>query len=115
MLELIEKIKAHGSLDVDDIRSAGKHGADSGYGGFTYTKDAAQFYQENKELIWELLVESAEDQGMNVPTMIGSFGRVDMAETPDGFENLLAWFALEEAGRWLEDHPDIKAEKTEEV
>jgi hypothetical protein len=35
--------------------------------------------------------------------LIASFRRADMASTHDGFANLLAWFALEEVGRWLAD------------
>lgn len=102
MKALVKAIKRHSGMDSDQIIEAGEHGADAGWPGFTYTADAAKFFAKNAEQVWELLYESASDQGLNIPEMIGQFNRVDMAESWDGFQNLLAWFALEESGRWLE-------------
>lgn len=100
--QLLNAIQEHSGMDHEQIRDAGIHGADAGWPGFTYTADAVEFYCENKEAIWELLNEEADSLGMTVLEMIASFNRKDMADTPAGFENLLAWFALEEVGRGLE-------------
>lgn len=75
------------------------HGADAGFSGFIYTEECAKFFERNAEEIWELAVEQADDQGENVLTMIAGFGRKDMVESWPQFENLMAWFALEEVAR----------------
>lgn len=101
---LVAKIKDHSNMDDDQLIDAGAHGADAGWPGFTYTGDAAQFTRENAELIYELLSEDAEDFGFdNIPAFVATFARADMAETRDGYDNLLAWYALERAGRYLAD------------
>jgi hypothetical protein len=103
MDRLTEAVRKHSNMDDDQIMEAGEHGADAGWPGFTYTTNAAEFFQANAEDIWELLSESAEDQGMNIAQLIGSFVREDMIGAWPTFQNLLAWFALEECGRYLAD------------
>ena len=110
MRKLVDAIKAHGGLEDAEIIDAGNHGADAGWGGFTYTTDCVDFYDANEEAIWELLRESADDMGVKPLELVASFGRADMAEDASGFKNLLAWFALEEAGRWLESQAERDAE-----
>jgi hypothetical protein len=99
--KLIEAIETHSGLDRDDIRQAGEHGADAGWAGFTYTVDGAEFYRENAELVDELLQEMADEMGQSVAELVAGFTRSDMCETRDGRDCLMAWFALEEAGRSL--------------
>jgi hypothetical protein len=100
---LVAAIQAHSGLTRSDIRQAGKHGADAGWSGFTYTTDGAEFTRSNRSLVWELLSDDAEEFGFDsVPAFVASFNRCDMAETEDGFDCLLSWYALESAGRYLE-------------
>lgn len=100
---LIEAIKQHSGMDEESIREAGDHGADAGWPGFTHTIDGADFYRANSEAIDELLQEMADSFGhKDVAELVASFNRSDMANTRDGRDCLLAWFALEEVGRWLE-------------
>jgi hypothetical protein len=95
----------------DEIIQAGEYGADAGWPAFTYTQDAAGFYRDNAELIDELLQSDAEDFGYdNVAAFVGSFKRAVMTGTVDGFANLLAWYALETAGRFLSDRDEITAD-----
>ena len=101
MKKLIAAIKRHSGMENDQIIEAGEHGADAGWPGFTYTNEAAEFYQKNKDAIWELLNEESDNQGVPVLDLIASFHRKDMVGDASQFENLLAWFALEEAGRYL--------------
>lgn len=75
-LRLYKAVRKHGNLTWQEIVDAGQHGADTGWGGFTYTTDCCKFYQENKRDIWELLAEDAENFGQSVPEMISHFGRV---------------------------------------
>ena len=101
---LVAAIRDHSGLDNDEIRSAGEHGADAGWSGFTYTADGAEFTRANSDLIYRLLQESADDCGYpSVAAMVASFVRADMADTADGHDCLLAWWALETAGRYLSD------------
>ena len=114
---LLEKIKEHSEMDLDQIKDAAQHGADVGWPGFTYTLDCVDFYNANKEDIWELARDMADSMGhKSVPELVGTFARVDMADNADGFANLLAWFALEEVGRWADDQNlNDDEEETEEA
>ena len=105
-VRLLKAIREHSGLELDAIRDAANHGADSGYGGFTYTSDAASFTRDNADLVYEILGEDAEDFGFDsIPEFVASFHRADMADSRDGYDNLLAWYALEAAGRWLGRSP----------
>lgn len=105
MTELLAAIVDHSGLDREDIRQAGEHGADAGWAGFTYTSDGADFTRSNRDLVWTLLAEEAESFGFeNVAAFVASFNRSDMADDAMGFDCLLAWWALETCGRWIEDN-----------
>jgi hypothetical protein len=108
-IALVRAIRDHSGLELATIRDAGTHGADAGFGGFTYTVDGAEFYRANDRLIDELLQEDADDFGYdNVGAFVSSFTRADMTDTRDGRDCLLAWYALEAAGRWLNDRREAK-------
>jgi len=104
--KLYQAIKKHSGMDDAQIVEAGEHSADTGWPGFAYTNDCVEFYEANKADIWKLASEAADDRGMkSVPELVTTFGRADMAITADGFKTLMAWFALEEVGRWLANNP----------
>ena len=96
--DMIRAIKDHSGMNVAEIAEAARHGADAGWPGFTYTQDCVDFYNANEDAIQEWLHEDADNFGQTVPEMIAGFGRSEMADTPDGLANLLAWYALERAG-----------------
>ena len=98
LADMIRAIKDHSGMDVAEIVEAARHGADSGWPGFTYTSDCVDFYNAHEDAIQAWLHEDADSQGVTVPVMISHFGRSEMADTPDGLANLLAWYALERAG-----------------
>ena len=101
MRKLIAAIKQHSGMDNSEIRQAGEHGADAGWNSFTYYSDTGKFYDEYEELIWELLAQTADEMGQSINEVIGSF-RTEYSDL-DTFKNILAWFALESAGHYLED------------
>jgi hypothetical protein len=108
-VELLRSIRQHSGLELASIRDAGTHGADSGFGGFTYTSDGAEFTRANQRLVWDVLSEDADEFGYdNVAAFVGSFNRSDMADDPDSFDCLLAWYALEKVGHWLNDRRDTR-------
>ena len=101
--KLYRAIQDHTGLPDSDILQAGQYGADAGWNGFIYYGECCEFYDSNELEIYELLNYQADDMGFsNVEEMISRFNRSDMLDTPEGRKNLLAWFALEEVGRWLE-------------
>jgi hypothetical protein len=109
-VELLRAIRDHSGLELASIRDAGTHGADAGFGGFTYTSDAAEFTDANAQLIDAILQEDAEEFGhSSVCEFVATFNRRDMTDTIDGYKCLLAWYALEAAGRWLEDRKEARA------
>ena len=106
VVELLTKaVAAHMGYRPEDeeflqsMCEVAEYGADTGWPGFTYTSDCVAFYEKNEEAIYALLHEVAEAFGQEVAELIATFARSDMADTPDGHKNLLAWFALEEVGR----------------
>jgi len=103
-VELLRAIREHSSMELSSIREAGEHGADAGWPGFTYTSDGADFFDENEYLLTQILQQDADDYGFdNVGAFVASFARADMTDTMPGYKCLVAWYALEIAGRWLED------------
>ena len=110
--EIKDMLDAHENPEV--LSDVAEHGADSGFPGFTYTSDCVTFYEAHEEAIWEILADTAENMGFNVPQLIGGFGRVNMADTPDGFKNLLTWFVLEEVCGVLVDIGEADTEDTQE-
>lgn len=101
--DLLAAVREHSNMGDDELREAAEHGADAGWPGFTYTADGAEFTRKNAELIYNLLGEEADDLGYpNVAAFVASFNRADMADTRDGFDCLLSWWALEAAGRYLD-------------
>jgi hypothetical protein len=103
----LERITEHSGMERDEVIEAGKYGADAGWPGFTYTTDAAAFTAKHRSDIWEMLSEDADEYGhKSVLEFVGSFTRADMADTPDGLDNLLAWYVLESVGHALESEDD---------
>ncbi len=90
--------------DPTVLEDVAVYGADSGFGGFTYTAECVEFYDAHSSAIWEMLIEDAEDFGYPNPiAFVASFNRDDMLADEDSFKNLLAWYALEQVARDLVD------------
>ena len=91
------------------------HGANSGFGGFTYYRETVDFYLKNAQMIKELAHQYARDFGTSTLEMIDQFncirGDFTMDELGEAFYttkysedydliyNALSWFALEEVAR----------------
>lgn len=100
---------------VNDICN---HGASGGFGGFIYYTDTIAFTTRNHALIMELLNNYANDMGTNVLELLNGFNCFkDMNEHEifDGLMNKnsddrttiyngLAWFALEEVARHINEN-----------
>ena len=106
---LLCAIREHSGMEDDEIREAGEYGADTGWPEFTYTADGARFYRENDELIDALAAEEADEMGYDdVAALVASFTRSDMAQNRDGRDCLMAWWALETAGRYHADRERLR-------
>jgi hypothetical protein len=109
-VSLTQAIRDHSGMEMSQIREAGEHGADAGWPGFTYTKDGADFTDANAALLDEMLQLGADDFGHDdVAAFVASFNRSDMADTLDGYKCLVAWYALEECGRFWSDRAECRA------
>lgn len=108
----------------DDARQiaidAGNNGANAGWSGFTYYSDTCAFASQHRTAIAACVSEMAEEMGEGVIEFVRGFNCLD-DETPDQaiaaalwgtcgddddvmqVENALAWFALEEVGRALDN------------
>jgi hypothetical protein len=114
--QLVEAVRDHSGLSLREIEQAGEHGADAGWSGFTYTTDGAEFTGKNVSLVWDLLADEADSFGApNVAAHVASFTRCDMAQSPEGFDCLLSWWALETAGRYLVDTREERDESEREA
>ena len=95
----------------EELEDIVNHGVDSGFSGLIYTKECCDLYDEHCDEIWNLAAEEAEAHGYsNVATFVGTFNRSDMANTDDGFFNLLVWFAAEHYAREILDDRDWREE-----
>jgi len=76
---------------IDDVAS---HGCINGtVSELIYYNDTCKFYEENKELIWEIVLDYAGETGQNLFEMLGDI------ESPHIFENNMAWLAVELTAR----------------
>ena len=99
---LEDAVKRHSLLDDADLIEVAEHGADTGWDGFIYYDDTVKFYDANEDDIWELLEREAEQAGNTIMELIASFGGAKQVTDNITFKNLLAWFALEEVGHFIE-------------
>jgi len=107
--KLLRAIREHADLELSNIRDAGRYGADSGFAGFTYYTDTIEFYDNNESLIWDLIEEDSDEFGQTPLEFISGFGGSAHVGDLTGFKNLLSWYALESAGRRLEDRREERS------
>jgi DhnA family fructose-bisphosphate aldolase class Ia len=116
-----------------NLSDCAKHGADSGFSGFTHHDETIAFFLHNRKDIVKNLERVAEELGEDIIKMVQSFGEFRYSMPPAAaevgkaiwdtgkvYENLtslykvFAWFCLEEISniwyRYLEDNPNYYAE-----
>lgn len=108
---------------IDAAIEAGRHGADAGWPGFTYTRDTVAFVRRRRSAIVECIEHAALELDNPVSLVLGfKCLPKDVAEThvaatlygsgqhggwaSEQVLNALAWFALEEVGRAIEAEAD---------
>ena len=97
--KLYEAVKEHSGLDDDQLAEVAEHGSEAGWSGFTYYKDTCVFYDQHKELIWEVLVDQADEFGVDPMQFISQFGVAKSVADVFMFENMMAWYGLETAAK----------------
>ncbi len=109
--KLLHAIREHSGLELATIRQAGEHGADAGWGGFTYYSDTCAFTAANRSAIMDAISDDADEFGQTVPEFIASWTCAQNGGMDDetGFDNGLAWYALEAVGRRLADRRECRA------
>ncbi len=97
----------HG-VPVEDFINIANHGAQGGYPAISYYSDTCAFYNANKDDIWELATDQADEFGNdNAMQMIGQFAGAKNVGSCDQFENLMCWYAAEEASRYATENYKI--------
>lgn len=80
-------------------------GASSGFAGFCYYTETCKFFDTNEDEINDLLIDTAEQIGYNnILQLLASFNGAKDVGSIDQLKNLCAWFAMEEAARFLCDN-----------
>jgi len=110
----------------ENLIDCANHGADSGFGGFTYTLDCVLFFQKNRPAIRAILKETASEFGEDLVEMVANFryvksrgiskfaiGSVVFGDGSDcdelerrSLEENLAWFAFEHVARLYQSQID---------
>ena len=94
------------------------YGASGGVNGFTYYTDTISFTTRNHALIMELLNNYSDDTGINALELLNGFNCFNDMKEHEIFDGLmnknsdyrtiiyngLAWFALEEIARYIEEN-----------
>lgn len=115
-------------LDREQLADVARHGADSGWSGFTYYTDTCAFYKAHKADILKMAEDLASALGEDMLHMIQNFRCLTSGSYPNRkpdfsqseiaealysgrgehshlIRNAMAWFALEEVAREL--NPDL--------
>ena len=121
---VIEQLSGESELNKDNaiiLKDVANHGADAGFNGFIYYSDTCKFFDDNKDLIMEQLLEDRVSIGYNSLTeMLSSFKCFKDVDTYDieaflinsedesneeqiTLKNGLAWYALESVAWQLEE------------
>lgn len=94
------------------------YGADGGFNGFIYYTDTKAFTKRNYALIIELLTSVSDEMGVNSLELLSGFNCFKDMKEHEIFDGLmapnsddstivyndLAWFALEEVARYIEEN-----------
>lgn len=112
---VLRQLKGNHDDVIATAKDAARHGADSGFGGFTYHVETVAFFKRNRKAILESLAALADDCGQTSSEMLAGFKCLEGITDPMAIlanpshddhgtvANALAWFALEETGRKLLD------------
>ena len=122
--KVIEQLSGESKLNKDNtstLKDIANYGADAGFNGFIYYSDTCKFFDDNKDLIFEQLLEDRVNIGYNSLTeMLSSFKCFKDVDTYDieaflinsedesneeqtTLKNGLAWYALESVAWQLEE------------
>ena len=99
---------------LQDAENIYNHGISGCYPGFVWYNETCAFYQAYKDDIWEMLWDQHKEFGhKHILEMIASFTGANQVGGSDQFENLMAWYAAEEAARYVVDYePPVKKRKS---
>jgi len=89
----------------DFISDLHQGGCQSGLiGSLCYYSDTTKFHDDFEEEIWDLVYDTAKEQGINVTEFIASLNGSENVGSLDQLKNLLTWFAFEETSFRLFDN-----------
>ena len=104
--DLVDAVRDHSGLDEEQLCEVADHGADAGWPGFTYYSDTSAFMAAHGEPCG---ASSPTRRTISAPRrrrwrISGPFGGAHRSvQSATGLNNLLAWWALEAAARYVSD------------
>jgi len=79
--------------DKEDIKDIANHGCSGGVSGLIYYHETSDFYDEHRTEIWEMLEDSADQEGVTLMEKVYALTKDE--ESYRTFKNKLVWWAVE--------------------
>ena len=79
--------------DKEDIKDIANHGCSGGVSGLIYYHETSDFYDEHLTEIWEMLEDSADQEGVKLMEKVYALTKDE--ESHRTFKNKLVWWAVE--------------------
>ena len=79
--------------DKEDIKDIANHGCSGGVSGLIYYHETSDFYDELRTEIWEILEDSADQEGVTLMEKVYALTKDE--ESYRTFKNKLVWWAVE--------------------
>ena len=99
--------------DKEDIKDIANHGCSGGVSGLIYYHETSDFYDEHRTEIWEMLEDSADQEGVTLMEKVYALTKDE--ESYRTFKNRLVWWAVEVRAQEMQDAVAVgkalKAEK----
>lgn len=92
--------------EIETMQDIINHGISGGFSGMTYYTETCAFHDEYENEIWDMLRNDAEEQGLNILELIGTFNGGIHVGSMEQFKNLLAWYAVESVCRLIIDEKE---------
>tara|TARA_Y100000034_G_scaffold136041_1_gene210444 strand:+ start:1488 stop:1823 length:336 start_codon:yes stop_codon:yes gene_type:complete len=102
--EYLDEKEEDGYTRKNILKDITEHGCQSGIiGELIYYKDTVKFYDEHEVEIWNRIIDSADNLGVDSNTFISKLNGSKDVMSGDQHKNLLTWFAVEEVAFELSD------------
>lgn len=82
--------------ELSSISDCAYHGVSSGCGGeFIYTSKCVDFYSEHKSVLWDMINDAADEQGIKPLDFIASLQGCGDVSDHDSLATTIVWYCVE--------------------